>query len=136
AHHIHNYLHLGQALGAVSDPFPPHVAVQSDEVNSFMEKFGLAEHRKSGIPIFGLNPGAEYGPTKRWPAERFIAAAAELQRLTGCCWLIFGGAGDVPVSAAITSGILAQRPESSKVPLALNLAGKTTLRELCAGLSV
>ena len=138
-HHIHNYLHLAQALGGRSDPLPPHIEVRSDEAQAFMDKFGLAQHRKLQIPIFGLNPGAEYGPAKRWPAERFIAAASEIQRLTGCCWLVFGGAGDVPVASAITTAVLSQSPRGMKgstVPQVLNLAGKTTLRELCAGLSV
>src|SRR5256885_1306945 len=77
SHHLYNYLHLVQAMGAVSDPLPPHVAVNAAEVNGFVEKFRVSEHRKLGTPLFGLNPGAEYGPAKRWPAERFIGAAAE-----------------------------------------------------------
>ena len=43
---------------------------------------------------FGLNPGAEYGPAKRWPAERFIEAANLIHARTGCAWMIFGGAAD------------------------------------------
>ena len=35
-------------------------------------------------PVIGLNPGAEYGPAKRWPVEKFIAAAKEIQNRT---WL-------------------------------------------------
>ena len=138
-HHIYNYLHLAQTLGAVNEPLAPQVAVKPAEAERFVEKFGLAEHRKLGIPLFGLNPGAEYGPAKRWPPERFIAAAAEIQRLTGCCWLIFGGAGDVPVASAIASALSAESAKNrqpSKLSLVLNLAGKTTLRELCSGLSL
>ncbi len=139
AHHLHNYLHLAQALGAISEPLPPHVPVHPGEAKAFLEKFGLGEYRHRGIPFLGLSPGAEYGPAKRWPAERFIAAAAEIQRLTGCCWLIFGGAGDAPVASRITTGLTAEsarNPQAPKLPLVSNLAGKTTLRELCVGLSV
>lgn len=138
AHHIHNYLHLAHALGAVNEPLPPNVAVRAGEADAFLEKFGLAPQRKLGIPIFGLNPGAEYGPTKRWPPERFVAAAAQIQRLTGCCCLIFGGAEDVTVASMIETMLdeSSKGVKSSRVGQVLNLAGKTTLRELCAGLSV
>ena len=49
---------------------------------------------KNYRPIFGLNPGAEYGPAKRWPVEKFIAAAKEIQQRTNCAWLLFGGKSD------------------------------------------
>ena len=75
-------------------------------------------------PVFGLNPGAEYGPAKRWPVERFIAAAQEIQKQTNCVWLMSGGKGDI----AIASQIASQLP-SANFHL-LNLAGKTSLREL------
>jgi len=71
-----------------------------------------------------LNPGAEYGPAKRWPVERFIAAAQEIQKQTNCVWLMSGGKGDI----AIASQIASQLP-SANFHL-LNLAGKTSLREL------
>jgi len=139
AHHLHNYLHLTQTLGAKSEPLPPQISVRAGEGNAFLEKFGLAQHQKAVVPLFGLNPGAEYGPAKRWPAERFIAAAAEVQRISGCCWLIFGGAGDLSVASTIATGLAAEsakNPQPSKLASVFNLAGKTTLRELCAGLNL
>ena len=75
-------------------------------------------------PVFGLNPGAEYGPAKRWPIERFIAAAKEIQQRTNCVWLIFGGKNDVAIANQIES-----ETQNSKFKIQ-NLAGKTTLREL------
>ena len=42
------------------------------------------------LMLLGLNPGAEYGPAKRWPAERFVEAARGIQQRTNCAWLIFG----------------------------------------------
>ena len=123
AHQLHEYLHLAAALGADVAPLAPQLFVTQEEIAAARQKFGLA-----GItqPIFGLNPGAEYGPAKRWPAERFIAAAKEIQQRTGCTWLIFGGKGDVALAERI-----AAETRNSKLETR-NLAGQTTLRELMA----
>jgi heptosyltransferase II len=121
AHQIHEYLHLVAALGANPEPIAPRLFVSPDEIESAKEKFGL---EKITQPVFGLNPGAEYGPAKRWPVERFIAAAQEIQKQTNCVWLMFGGKGDI----AIASQIASQLPSANSH--LLNLAGKTSLREL------
>ena len=88
------YLHLAAALGANPEPVAPQLFVTPDEIEAAKKKFGLEEITQ---PIFGLNPGAEYGPAKRWPVERFIAAAKEIQQRTNCAWLIFGGKSDVAI---------------------------------------
>jgi len=81
AHQIHEYLHLATALGANPEPVAPQLFVTPDEFEATKRRFGL---EKLTNPIFGLNPGAEYGPAKRWPVEKFIAAAQEIQRRTNC----------------------------------------------------
>jgi heptosyltransferase II len=121
AHQIHEYLHLVAALGANPEPIAPQLFVTPDEIDAAKKKFGL---EKITGPIFGLNPGAEYGPAKRWPAEKFIATAREIQRRTNCVWLIFGGEGDMELAERINSEL--QTPNSKL----RNLAGKTLLREL------
>jgi heptosyltransferase-2 len=118
AHQIHEYLRLVAALGANSAPLPPQLFVTPGEIEAARTKFGL---EKISGPILGLNPGAEYGPAKRWPAERFIAAAREIHRQTNCVWLLFGGKNDTTAAAQIQSAL---------GPLAINLSGQTTLREL------
>ena len=123
AHQIFEYLNLAAALGASAEPLAPQLFVTSEEVEEAKEKFGLD---KITVPIFGLNPGAEYGAAKRWPVEKFIAAAKEIQNRTNCIWILFGGKTD----AAITNQIASQLPTSSSK--LLNLAGKTNLRELMA----
>jgi heptosyltransferase-2 len=116
AHQIHEYLHLAAALGADPERLAPQLAVTPEEIEAVKKQFGLD---KVSQPIFGLNPGAEYGPAKRWPAEKFIAAAKEIQKQTNCVWLIFGGKGDVPLAKHIESEIR-------------NVSGQTSLRELMA----
>jgi heptosyltransferase-2 len=125
AHQIHEYLNLAAALGASSTPIAPHVLVAPSELQSVAARFGL----KPIEPIFGLNPGAEYGPAKRWPAERFISAAVGIQRKTKCRWLILGGPSDVSIAREIEIGVRNELATDAVLPV--NLAGKTTLRELC-----
>jgi len=127
AHQLHEYLHLVAALGANPEPLPPQLFVAPGEIEAVKNKFGLGEIER---PIFGLNPGAEYGPAKRWPVEKFIAAAREIQRRTNCTWVTFGGKGDVAISNQIESA-MASPPSAN-----WNLAGKTSLRELMALLKI
>jgi heptosyltransferase-2 len=125
-HQIYDYLHLVAALGANPEPLPTQLVVTPGEIKFAAQKFNLASQFTNDRPIFGLNPGAEYGPAKRWPAERFIAAAREIQKRTNCFWVVLGGKGDVALANEIQSAIAEGRPT------AINLAGKTSLRELCA----
>ncbi|HTB83990.1 MAG TPA: lipopolysaccharide heptosyltransferase II [Candidatus Sulfotelmatobacter sp.] len=123
AHQVHEYLHLAAALGANPEPLAPQLAVTAEEIGSAKKKFGLENISQ---PVFGLNPGAEYGPAKRWPAEKFIAAAKEIQKQTNCVWLIFGGKGDVALAERIESAL--RTPHSALQ----NMCGRTSLRELMA----
>ncbi len=135
AHHLHHYLHLAAALGASAEPLPPLIQVTELEVAEVRRRFGLDRDSR---PLFGLNPGAEYGPAKRWPREKFVSAAIELQQLTNCRWIIFGGPADAELAAGIAAEILfaaGHRSPAVADPV-LNLAGQTSLRELCAALKV
>ena len=119
AHQIHEYLHLVAALGANPEPLAPQLTVLPEEIEAAKKKFGLDQ---LAAPIFGLNPGAEYGAAKRWPTEKFIIAAREIQAQTNCHWLIFGGKNDTELATRIAGA-------NQK---AQNLAGHTSLRELMA----
>jgi heptosyltransferase II len=123
AHQIFEYLNLVAALGANAESLAPQLFVMPEEIEAARKKFGL---EKISTPIFGLNPGAEYGPAKRWPLEKFIAAAREIQQRMNCVWLIFGGKGD----AELARRIAAELHHSSFI--IHDLAGQTSLRELMA----
>jgi len=112
AHHVHNYLRLIPALWTA-----PKLHVNADEVVEARNR--LPSH---GLWL-GLNPGAEYGPAKRWPVERCIEAANRLHKKLNCGWILFGGCGDAAFTAQIAAACTG---------LVADLAGKTTLRELCA----
>jgi heptosyltransferase-2 len=129
AHQVFHYLHLTSTLGALPEFVPPRIEVSEALLAEVRSKFGL--NRTEGRPWFGLNPGAEYGPAKRWPQERFAAVARVLRDKTRCRWVILGGPGDRDLAATISSeiGLAGGEPP-------INLAGQTTLRELAAVLKL
>ena len=69
----------------------------------------------------GLNPGAFFGPAKRWVPERYAAAGELLARRTGARVAILGGADERGLGEAIAAGMRAP---------ARVLCGETTLPEL------
>lgn len=124
AHQMHHYLDLVAALGADASPLPPRLAVTGAEVEAVRQKHGF----RPGSAWLGINAGAEYGPAKRWPAERFAAVADAIRREFDCGIAIFGGLGD-----ATLAGELAEQLQTAAPTLRI-LAGKTSLRELLAAL--
>jgi len=129
AHQIHEYLHLAAVFGARPDSLAPRLEVSAAEVASAAAKFSLTP----GAIWLGLNPGAEYGPAKRWPQEFFVQTAAAVQASTGCRCVVFGGRGDAELAAYITRELRSIAPNHAPP---VNLAGQTTLRELCAALKI
>jgi heptosyltransferase II len=132
AHQLHDYLYLTKELGASAEPLPPRIFISDQQVAEACRKMRL-EMAPDGHPWFGLNPGAEYGPAKRWPVGRFAAAAVQLHKKTGCRWLVFGGPDDLELAGKVTDEI-----RYAKVPpeAVLNLAGKTSLPELAVALKI
>jgi heptosyltransferase-2 len=72
-------------------------------------------------PFVGVNPGAFYGTAKRWPPERFAAAAQIVARRLGATVAIVGAAAERPLGEAIASML--------QVPSRV-LCGETTLASL------
>jgi heptosyltransferase-2 len=72
-------------------------------------------------PVIGVNPGAFYGSAKRWPAERFAAAADLVARRLGAAVAIVGSPAERPIGERI-AGLL-------RAPARV-LCGETTLAEL------
>ena len=129
AHHLHDYQRLVAALGASAEPLPPRIAISQEEAEKTAARLGLPAARPDR-PFLGLNPGAAYGPAKRWPVESFIAAGIAIHQAAPCRWIVFGGPSDREIAHAISTG-LGRHPPGQPV---INLAGQTTLRELAAAL--
>ncbi len=124
AHHAHDYLHLVGTLGADPSPLPALLCVSQDEIAAARSRFSL----DGNSTLFAMNPGAEYGPAKRWPAERFVEAACQLHARTKCQWIILGGFADKEPNEKIVSELQTKIPQAKIT----DLTGKTSLRELCA----
>ncbi|MBI5755965.1 MAG: lipopolysaccharide heptosyltransferase II [Nitrospirae bacterium] len=82
---------------------------------------------KNNIPpdflIIGINPGAAYGSAKRWYPERFARLSNILSNKYNAKIIVFGGKQEQDISEQIVS--------ASQVSI-LNMAGKTSVRELMA----
>ena len=88
--------------------------------------FARRKKTPSARPRIGVCPGAEYGPAKRWPAERFAAAMTEFQIKHRAEWILFGVTGDAPAGETIV--------RSCGFPVS-NRIGQTTLDQLMDELS-
>jgi heptosyltransferase II len=90
-HQTYHYLGIAQDCGAeTTDAQLPSV------------------HQPSTIsdqPLIGLCPGAEYGPAKRWPQERFAETAAAVSAQAQAHWMLFGTKNDVPIGEQIAKAL-------------------------------
>ena len=78
-------------------------------------------------PVLGINPGATYGSAKRWVPERFAEVAATMAGEYDI--LLFGGPGETDIAEEIGEKIRSLGVENLE-----NLAGKTTIPELCSSI--
>jgi len=134
SHHIYHYLELTKELGAVTEPEPPTLAISAPDRDAFISKFGLQDARGASVPIVGLNPGAEYGPAKRWPVDYFTQAALQIFGEIPVLFLLFGSVTDQTLTRQIADALSGASPV--KRPRVIDLAGRTSLRELAAGLNL
>jgi heptosyltransferase-2 len=81
----------------------------------------------SGPPRLGLCPGAEYGPAKRWPTEKFAATARAVTAATGAEWTLLGAPSDQSVGAELVTH-LGDTPHHNRI-------GRTSLAELMDALA-
>ncbi len=85
--------------------------------------------RDDGRPVIAINAGAEYGPAKRWPAERFAETAIKVSYHANTRWLILGGPRDTEIACQIEAKLRDAGLGDSSI---INVAGETTLLDLCA----
>ena len=123
-HHVDNYLEMLKFFGIESSEKKQLLCVTESE-----ERVAAATLEVAGILpgdfLVGINPGAAYGSAKRWYPDRFAAVAAELAQRWQAKILVLGGPGEVEIAGDIENAL----------PGCLNVAGKTTVRELMALIS-
>ncbi|MBM3845725.1 MAG: lipopolysaccharide heptosyltransferase II [Verrucomicrobia bacterium] len=134
AHHSNHYLELVGAAGVETSLRAPRLVCDPTEIRGFADRFLLQSGAVSERPFFGINPGAEYGPAKRWPGQLFAEVASQLMLAEQMDCVIFGGPGDAPIAQSIETGIRTRMGRDLSSPRVINLAGQTSLRELMAGI--
>ncbi len=120
-HQVDEYLNLLQLIGIKNQKIAPKLYLsdlEKVEAISKLKRYGIDFSRK----IIGVCPGAAYGQAKCWPKEYFIQLLNKFKNQKEKAQFIFFG--DM-TQAFYIEEICRHFPE-----LTLNLAGKTTIREL------
>jgi heptosyltransferase II len=96
---MEQYLALGLPPNATlpTQTFHPEFAIKAAN-----QETALAKHQPTwrGKPVLALCAGAEFGPTKRWPADYYAAVAHQKIQEGWDVWL-FGSPKDLPVTETI-----------------------------------
>jgi lipopolysaccharide heptosyltransferase I len=110
-HAIDRYLTLAETLGCPREPVEFRFATTDDDRRAVAGLLG------DDTPYAVLLPGTNW-PTKRWPGEYFAALVEPLRERFGLRSVAAGGPGDAELAR--------------QIPGALDVTGKTNLRQLVA----
>lgn len=121
-HQVYYYQEMISGLGIV--PNDNRLELFIDSKAAIVAAAGLEDFHRAGknknTPVIGFNPGAAYGPAKRWPAEKFARLAKTICRELGGIILIFGTDTDNQAAKIIKDGF-------SQAEHIIDLTGKTRL---------
>lgn len=130
-HQAHYYLQLLFRAGVIHRPEPVRplgevrLSLQENETAWAVKQLGLLGIEGQRF-LVGLNPGAAFGPSKRWLPGRYALLADRLIGALHADVLIFGSAAEEPLAEEIARAM-------KHTPTVL--AGQTSLRQLMALLS-
>lgn len=122
-HLVLTYKALLEPLGIAISNTAPELFVSKAEslaAQDLLAKFGIIYGKNI---IVGINPGAAYGSAKCWLPDRFEEVARKLLENEDVCLVFFGDKTGAP----LVDDICQKLPQRT-----VNLAGKTSLRELVA----
>lgn len=89
------YLDLVKAVGAQDDGRGLELHADPDEVARVRDRL------PGGGPLVGIAPGAAFGPSKMWPAERYARVADTLAQSIGARCVLLTGPGEEDTRAAV-----------------------------------
>ncbi len=115
-HQVENYKELASLLGRPEASDEPRVRTASADRKAAAELWP-----ERARPRVVLQPGATYGPAKRWAAERFAEVGRALLTDGGDVAVV-GGPGDREATSAVTDAVKGLH----------DLAGRTTIGQLAA----
>lgn len=134
-HQIFYYLDLLYQTGLsgtdyLNDPeFHPDISIRPTtyglrKAGELLRQEGV---RNDNTPLIGINPGAYFGPAKRWITDRYGKLADILSSRYSAAILVFGSADELPIAQEMAA-VMKARP--------LILTGKTDLETYIALLSL
>ena len=112
----------GRIAAAADFPAPhpnPHLVVDTAQAERTRDKFGLESER----PVLALCPGAEFGPSKRWPDDKYASSCrrADCRGLAGLAVRLGQGRGRLRKhSGAAAAGRAGRLPHPGRP----NVAGR------------
>ena len=121
-HQVHYYQEMLQGLGLQPGPDALELFLESGAVQE-AEKLLQQAMQGREVPVIGLNPGAAYGPAKRWPARKYAELGRKLAAATNGLIMVFGTEADQEAAAEISAAV------GDRV---LDLTGKTSLAQALA----
>jgi heptosyltransferase-2 len=122
AHQVDYFLGLIDAMGWEVKETSPVVHVNEDDtkaVSMMLSSEGICDDDM----LVGLNPGAAYGPAKRWPAERFAVIGDWASKRWSAKVVLFGSPSEEAIAEEVATLMNAEP---------LNVCGKTTLGQAMA----
>ena len=132
-HQVHYYQEMVAGLGLQPGPDALELFLDQDALARAEQELARAlagrENENKKGPVIGLNPGAAYGPAKRWPAKKYGQAAALFVRETGGLAVVFGTDADNEAARVIQETVGGQGA-------VLDLTGKTDLATAMAHISL
>lgn len=121
-HQTLTYKTLLEPLGIPKTNSQAELFLSTDEINGAKELLARLGITWGKDKIVGINPGAAYGSAKCWLPDRFVAVGKELLKDPSVKVIFFGDKNGFDLVSQITK----------ELPSAINLAGKTSIRELMA----
>lgn len=119
---VWEYLDLLEGLGCEYDGFG--VKIEADPLAIAR----IREHLVGRGPFVGIAPGAGFGPSKRWPVERFAEVADRLTEEAGAQCVLLAGPGEEDTRDAIL--------QAARHPLLVCDEGQPTIDALKATVSL
>ena len=120
-HQVNYYQEMLKGLGLTPGENDLEISVADESLQ--WARAMLLDQAASGIKtVIGLNPGAAYGPAKRWPSEKFAALADQLCHDSHTLILVFGTDADSDAAEQISTTVTNKNN-------VLNLTGKTSLAQ-------
>ena len=126
-HEVNYYQRILLGLGLKPAVNALELFIPGDQIDAAKQKVKeLTGVRPGSVPVVGFNPGAAFGPAKRWPAKKFAELAGMLLRRTNARILLFGSGADRETAAEIKA---LAGPDASRM---IDFSGATSLIEAMA----